>query len=400
MTLYYFILFALALGATWWIFKKVLKIALTKNIVDNPDERKLQKVPVPVLGGAAVFFGIVVSMTATGLFWETASLYAVLGVLVIMLYVGIMDDILSLSPVTRFVVEILGVLLLMFCNGYSLNDFHGLWGIYAIPAYVAVPLTVFACVGILNAINLIDGVNGLSSGYCITACALFASVFIWAGDREAASIAVASIGALVPFFCHNVFGKRSKMYIGDGGTMLMGTIMSTFVLCALNSDSILAAKVPANFGLIPFTLAVLSIPVFDTLRVMALRLSKGKSPFSPDRTHLHHLLFNLGFSHIGVTLFELISNLAIVLGWWIAYRAGASADVQLYVVVIMGVMATFGFYGLVQVSQKKNLKFFSFMQKVGACTHVKHLQLFKDLRGFLDGGCAGLTSESDDDNDN
>jgi hypothetical protein len=99
-------------------------------------------------------------------------------------------------------------------------------------------------------------------------------------------------------------------------------------------------------------------------------------------------------------LFELISNLAIVLGWWIAYRSGASVDVQLYVVVIMGVMATFGFYGLVQVSQKKDLKFFHFMQKLGACTHVKHLQMFKNLRGFLDEGCADIIPESADENDN
>ena len=167
MVNYYITLFVVALVSTWWIFKKVLRIALMKNIVDNPDARKLQKVPVPVLGGPAVFFGIVVSMTAAGLFFDTPSYFAILGVLVVMLYVGVMDDILSLSPVMRFIVEILAVLMLIFCNDYSLNDFHGLWGIGEIPGYVAVPLTVFACVGILNAINLIDGVNGLSSGYCI-----------------------------------------------------------------------------------------------------------------------------------------------------------------------------------------------------------------------------------------
>ncbi|MBO5785590.1 MAG: undecaprenyl/decaprenyl-phosphate alpha-N-acetylglucosaminyl 1-phosphate transferase, partial [Bacteroidaceae bacterium] len=222
----------------------MLRIALMKNIVDNPDARKLQKVPVPVLGGTAVFFGIVVSMTAAGLFFDTPSYFAILGVLVIMLYVGVMDDILSLSPVMRFIVEILAVLMLIFCNDYSLNDFHGLWGIGEIPGYVAVPLTVFACVGILNAINLIDGVNGLSSGYCITACALFAVAFIWADAKAGASMAIASIGALIPFFCHNVFGSKSRMFIGDGGTLLMGMIMSIFVIGALSSGSSLAAKVP------------------------------------------------------------------------------------------------------------------------------------------------------------
>ena len=393
MIQYYLTLFVIALCSTWWIFKKVLRIALLKDIVDNPDARKLQKVPVPVLGGIAVFFGIVVSMTATGLFYETASLFAILGVMTIMLYVGVMDDILSLSPSMRFLVEILVVLMLIFCNHYSLDNFHGLWGIYEIPSWVAVPLTVFACVGILNAINLIDGVNGLSSGYCITACSLFAGVFIWADDKEAASLAVLSIGALVPFFCHNVFGKKSKMFIGDGGTLLMGTIMSTFVIGALNSDSPLAAKVDPNFGMIPFTIAVLAIPIFDTLRVMSRRIIRGKSPFSPDKTHLHHLLFDMGFSHIGTTAFEILANLLVVLLWWIAYKSGASIDMQLYVVLFLGILVTFVLYAFVRTIQKNDRKVFKLLQRIGKWTHVGHTKGFMRFRDFLDIGCDNINPE-------
>ena len=99
MILYYLVLFSVALLSTWWIFKKILKIALLKNIVDNPDARKIQKVPIPVLGGIAVFFGIIVSLTFTGLFYETRTLFTIVGLMTIMLYVGTMDDILSLSPV-------------------------------------------------------------------------------------------------------------------------------------------------------------------------------------------------------------------------------------------------------------------------------------------------------------
>ena len=110
MLAYYLTLFATALLSTWWIFKKVLKIALLKNIVDNPDARKLQKVPVPVLGGIAVFFGITMSLIVTGLFYETSYLFAIMGVMAVMLYVGTMDDVLSLSPAIRFVIEIVVVL--------------------------------------------------------------------------------------------------------------------------------------------------------------------------------------------------------------------------------------------------------------------------------------------------
>ena len=393
MMLYYFLLFTIALCSTWWIFKKVLRIAVLKGIVDNPDARKLQKVPVPVLGGVAVFFGISVSMTATGLFYETGSLFAILGVMSIMLYVGVMDDILSLSASLRFLIEVIVVLLLIFCNKYSLDNFHGLWGIYNIPIWISIPLTVLAGVGILNAINLMDGVNGLSSGYCISACAIVAYAFIWADDKEAASIAVLSIGALLPFFCHNVFGKKSKMFIGDGGTLLMGTIMSSFVIGLLNSNSPFASKVDVDFGMIPFTLSVMVIPIFDTLRVMLRRILKGRSPFSPDKTHLHHLLFDMGFSHIGTTIFEITSNLIVVLAWWISYKAGASIDVQFYVVVVLGLFATFGLYGFVRVIQKRNTAFFQFLQKVGKWTHVGHTAGFEKFRNFLDRGCDEIDSE-------
>lgn len=393
MLIYYLTLFAVALISTWWIFKKVLRIAILKNIVDNPDARKLQKTPVPVLGGIAVFFGIIVSLVFTGLFYGSSSLFTILGLMAIMVYVGTMDDILSLSPAIRFMIEILVIILLISCNHYSLNNFHGLWGRYMIPDWFAIPLTIFACVGVINAINLIDGVNGLCSGFCILACSVFAGVFIWADDKEAASLAVISAGALIPFFCHNVFGLKSKMFLGDSGSLLMGTIISTFIIGALNGNSQLAEKVDPNFGLIPFTISVLAIPIFDTLRVMIKRIMRGKSPFSPDKTHLHHLLLDLGFSHIGTTVFIVLSNAIVILAWLLAYKLGLSIDTQLYVVILLGLTVTVGFYGYVRYIQRRNTPIFRLLQKLAKYTHVAHTPGFERFRKFLDINCNNITSE-------
>jgi UDP-N-acetylmuramyl pentapeptide phosphotransferase/UDP-N-acetylglucosamine-1-phosphate transferase len=386
MAQYYLILFAVALISTWWVFKKVLKIAILKNIVDNPDARKLQRTPVPVLGGMAVFFGMVVALVTTGVFRENYTLFAVMGIMTIMLYVGTMDDILSLSPKLRFIVQIIAVLLLVYSNDYSLNNFHGLWNIYQIPEWLAVPLTVVAGVGIINAINLIDGVNGLSSGYCITASAVFGMVFIIADDRDAASLAILSVGALIPFFFHNVFGKKSKMFIGDGGTLLMGAIMTSFVIGALNTDSPFAEKVDPNFGVIPFVLVVLVVPVFDCLRVMFTRILKGTSPFSPDKTHLHHLLIDLGFSHGGTTLTEILASLMAMLVWYVSYKLGASIDVQLYIVIAMGLLLTVGFYTWGRQQQKKQTAMFRLMQKIGSLTQLQYdsRSLLRKIRNVLD----------------
>lgn len=383
----YLIQFAISMISTWWIFRHTLKIAKLKNIVDNPEARKLQRVPVPVLGGVAIFFGMTVALVCSGLMFKASTLFAIMGVMVIMLYIGTIDDILSLSPYLRFLIEIIVVLALIYCNNYSLNDFHGLWSIEDIPQWVAVPLTVFACVGIINAINLIDGVNGLSSGYCICSCAIFAGMFIWADDKEAASLATISAGALIPFFCHNVFGKKSKMFIGDGGTLLMGTIISTFVIGALNANSPLAEKVNPDFGMIPFTLAVLAIPIFDTLRVMVMRMVRGKSPFSPDKTHLHHLFLDLGFSHIGTTITEILSNLLVVLIWWISYKAEASIDCQLYIVIGLGILVTFGFYKFARIQIKKETKIYHILKRIGSWTYIGHTRGFEVWRNLLDRNC-------------
>lgn len=384
LTLYYIILFLVSLSATWWVFKKVLKIAKLKNIVDNPDARKLQRVPIPVLGGVAVFFGMIVAFATAGIIYNISSLFAMICVMTIMLYVGTMDDIIGLTPKIRFLIEIFVVLLLIYCNDYSINNFHGLWGVYEIPQWIALPLTVFACVGIINAINLIDGVNGLSSGYCIMACLVFGMVFLHSGDVSMTSLAILSVGALIPFFCHNVFGKASKMFIGDGGTLLMGTVMSAFVVNALKSDSLLALSTPENFGVVPFTLAVLVIPVFDTLRVMTARIVRGTSPFNPDKTHLHHLLFDLHFSHVGTTGSELLATLLVIASWYLSYMLGASIDVQLYIVILMGLLITFAFYRFARVQSRKKSKIYHCLTKIGDWTHVGHTFWFERFRDYLD----------------
>lgn len=383
----YVTLFLVSLCATWWIFKKVLKLARKKNIVDNPNSRKLQRVPVPVLGGAAVFFGMVMAFAASLLFFDITNLFVVLGVMTIMLFLGTMDDMFTLPPNFRFLVEVLVVVLFVYCNGHSIDDFHGLWGVHSLSPWVAVPLTAFACVGIINAINMIDGVDGLSSGYSIVTCCIFGLAFILAGDTFQAALAILSIGSLIPFFFHNVFGVKSKMFIGDGGALLMGIIMSSFVINTLKTDSAIAAFAPSNFGVVAFTLAVLSVPVFDTLRVMTSRMLKGVSPFSPDKNHLHHLLIDLHFSHLGITLVEIMINLLIIALWYLSYRLGASPDVQLYIVIILGVLVTFVFNRFARIQARKDSAVYRWMTRMGDKTHVNSTKWFSRLTAVLDKNC-------------
>lgn len=376
--------FFTALLLVGWIHPRLVKIALLKNIVDNPDARKLQLTPVPVLGGVAVFFGVVIAIGCMSSVVDCSGLPVVIMAMMAMLYTGTMDDILSLSPGLRFVIEIVVVLLLIFVGGYCIDDFHGLWNIGRFSYWCAVPLTVVAAVGIINAINLVDGVNGLSSGYCIMACLIFGTLFFLAGEAPMTILAAVSVGALIPFFLHNVFGKTSKMFIGDGGTLVMGVVMSVFVIAILQNGSRVAAYVNPNVGLVPFTLAVLSVPVFDTLRVMSTRILKGTSPFRPDKTHLHHMFIDLGCSHVATTLAILGVNMFVVLCWWALEASGFSIAVQLYAVIAVSLLVTSGLYHFMQWHICRDTRFMRAMRRLGYKTHISRTGIFFWLQQVMD----------------
>ncbi|MBR5464927.1 MAG: undecaprenyl/decaprenyl-phosphate alpha-N-acetylglucosaminyl 1-phosphate transferase [Alistipes sp.] len=365
-------------------YPKVLKVAQMKGIVDNPDARKLQKRPVPVLGGVAVFFGLTFGFIMAMVVTDCSSLFPVFVAMTVMLCVGTLDDIVDLSPLLRFAVEVVVVTAMVLASGCSINDFHGLFGYGVIPMWFALPLTVFAAVGIINAINLIDGVDGLSSGYCVMACMMFCVMFYRVGHVSMVILAAVGAGAVIPFFFHNVFGRDSKMFIGDGGTLLIGTLMATFVLQVLRTQSPAAQLYDGRIGLIPFTLAVLSIPVFDTLRVMTARILRGHSPFRPDKTHLHHIFLDLGFSHPAIFVAILTLNCSVVLAWWALAAYGYSINTQLYVVVALALFFTFGLYGFLAYHIANNTRFSLLMRRLAAATHVERKGFFLWLRQVVD----------------
>ena len=376
--------FLAAFISTLWIHPKILKIAILKNIVDNPDARKLQRRPIPVMGGIAVFFGLLVGICSSQIMFFSPGVFILTAAMLVMLYTGTIDDILDLSPNIRFLIEILVVGFIMYVNECAIDNFNGLWGIGTIPTWFAAPLTVFAAVGIINAINLIDGVNGLSSGFCFMASVLFAIMFYISGNVTMTILATSAAGAIVPFFLHNVFGKTSKMFIGDGGTLVIGTMMSMFVISILGKGSLSARFAEQGVGLIPFTLAVLAVPVFDTLRVMSMRILRGKSPFSPDKTHLHHLFIELGFTHTGTTVSILSLNFLIVVVWFLSYKLGASIDAQLYIVIAMSLCITFAFYKFAKDLIRHNGKGLKVLKAIANFMYIEKHGIWSKVEKIID----------------
>lgn len=372
-----------------WIFLKVLKVAKVKGLVDNPDARKLQKDPVPVLGGIAVFFGLLFGLMAFGSLSGVQGLIPVLVGASIMLYVGALDDIMGLTPLSRIVIEMMVLLGIIFGSGMCVDSLHGLWGIEQISWWVAVPLTLFAGIGIINAYNMVDGVNGLSSGLCMVMSFILGIMFFKRGDMSNAALAICFAGALVPFYVHNVFGKLSKMFIGDAGTMVMGLLVSWFVIRVLSSENVIRNYLPDQGNrlcLVAMMVAIASVPVFDTLRVMTGRILKGVSPFQADKTHLHHVFIATGVSHLVTSLTELLLNLLVVGIWYLCYRSGLCLECQFYATIIAAIVLVWGTYIFLHYQSVHKTKMFEKFNRWSRVTHWGHKRWWLTIQKRLDKG--------------
>lgn len=379
-----------ALVSVMWIYRKVLRIAQTRNLMDNPETRKLQEKPIPVLGGVAVFFGLLAGlMTAAVLLDNFYGLLPVMLAATILLYIGTIDDILDLSPALRFVIECVVMLGLIYSSGKCVDSLHGMWGIDTFSPWVGVPLTVFAGVGIINAFNMVDGVNGLSSSLCILVSTLLGTIFYKSGDPVNAALAYCFAAALVPFFMHNVFGNKSRMFIGDGGTMVMGVLVSWFVIQIMSHDGLAAVKMEAetHLNMAAALLAVASVPVFDTLRVMTMRVLHGTSPFRPDKTHLHHAFIALGISHSITTLCELLLDVLVVGAWYLCYKLGGGLDAQMGVTIVAAVLLVMGAYALLHYTAVHDSKTRDKMEQFSVRTHLGSTRWWQTLTKWLDRDC-------------
>jgi len=374
--------FLLSMILVFWVHPYVVRIATSRGLTDNPDARKLQQRPVPVLGGVAVFFGIMVGAGVTSMFFNSHALFTSIVAITVMMYIGVLDDMLGLTPILRLILEFLFIAFVAWMDQVNINDLHGVFGIGMLPVYLSAPLCIIAGLGIINAINMIDGVDGLASGFCIMACAVFGFAFWMSYDGTMAVLAALTAGSLIPFFFHNVFGKESKMFIGDAGSLMMGMIMTIFVMHILDHGSRVSVNF-TNMGVVAFVLSVLSVPVFDTLRVMTGRIVRGVSPFHADKSHLHHLFIEMGFSHVGTTVSVISIDFFTILCWLASYQLGASPTVQLLVVIGLGLLNTSVFYYVVRRLKHDSMPY-RMLAWLARKSHVETGPMFHRIRKLMD----------------
>ena len=288
---------ALAFLVVLFGMPSLIMVAKRKHLVDVPGEsRKLHHRSVPTVGGVMLFAAALCSVDFVRLqprpFLDVIQLAGVLGATVPVFFMGLKDDIVGISANKKLLVHlIIGAFLVLGLN-LRIDDFHGIFGLTEIPASVSIPFSMFVYVVIVNAINLIDGVDGLAGGYGMVAMSAFGMWFAWTGDWVSATVGAALAGALAGFLLFNL--HPAKIFMGDSGSLLLGLmayVMACHVIQSPNEVAMPGVVRPIA------AMCFLAYPLVDTLRVFALRIMARRSPFSPDRRHIHHLLMQLGWGH-------------------------------------------------------------------------------------------------------
>lgn len=300
------------------VIPAIVSVADKIHLYDEQDGRKVHQGEVPRLGGIsflpAILFTLLTVLAIMTRFLPesihvtyapiTEIMMAAAGCVLLYL-VGIMDDVIGVSFQSKFVVQFLAAILLC-CSGLYISDLHGIFGIHSIPSFVGVPLTVLIVVFIINSINLIDGIDGLASGLCILGILGFAAMFHKLTMAMNLVLAMSMLGVLVMFYIYNTLGKRgkTKIFMGDTGSLTMGFLLAFFAmeLCCFKWNrvdlALLGADEPFYSGdqLFLYGISLILVPVLDVFRVFYSRIRDGKSPFKPDRRHIHHKFLALGFS--------------------------------------------------------------------------------------------------------
>jgi UDP-N-acetylmuramyl pentapeptide phosphotransferase/UDP-N-acetylglucosamine-1-phosphate transferase len=289
----------------------ILVVAHKKNLVAELTNRSVHVSKIPTLGGIAIFAGISVSINIFGDFYVFNEFRFILAAAILLFFVGIKDDILVIAPITKLMGQIIAASILVVLADLRLTDLHGFWDIHEIGYLASYLLTVFVMIVIINGMNLIDGIDGLASGIGITVALCYAIYFYLSKNYELSLLAFAIVGAYSAFFYFNLFSKTQKIFMGDTGSLLLGLFL-TILVVEFNEYNIDLSK-PFSVNSAPsVSIGIMMIPLFDIIRVMLIRIGLGRSPFKPDRNHIHHKLLRLGYSHKKSTAILIVVNLFFI----------------------------------------------------------------------------------------
>jgi UDP-N-acetylmuramyl pentapeptide phosphotransferase/UDP-N-acetylglucosamine-1-phosphate transferase len=306
--------FLLAFCLTWYFTPKVLWVSREKNLMKEVNARSSHKTAIPSFGGVAFFLVLVLIISLLqALRTSPTGNHLIIG-LTFLFMAGLKDDLVISSAKLKFISQLFAAGFIIFSPELRLTSFHGFLGVHEIPEILGYVFNVLIVVALINAYNLIDGIDGLAGIVGIVISLTYALVFYTTGHPYFVLLSLCTAGILGAFLRFNFSRGRRKIFMGDGGSLVMGFMVAFLSLKILvmqpHQPLMREGYVPENTLL--FALAVLFLPIFDTLRVIVIRLKNGKTPFEADRSHMHHVLLDNGLNHKKASFVLGGLNLAVI----------------------------------------------------------------------------------------
>jgi UDP-N-acetylmuramyl pentapeptide phosphotransferase/UDP-N-acetylglucosamine-1-phosphate transferase len=294
---------------TFLAIPAVMEVAQKKNLYDIPDERKLHTRLVASLGGVGIFAGFLLASLLSIQGYLNPEFQSFFAAALVIFFLGLKDDLMILSASKKFIGQILAASIIIHLGDLRLTGMHGLFGFENVSEGFSLALTYLTIIVVINSFNLIDGVDGLAASLGILSMLVF-GIYFFAIDQQAYALLSFSLaGSLAAFLIFN--HHPAKIFMGDSGSLMIGLINAILVIKFINVADKPLVAIPVQ-SVVAVGFAILIVPLLDTLRVFSIRILNGRSPFTPDRNHVHHLLLDRGLSHAAVTFTCVAINVGFI----------------------------------------------------------------------------------------
>lgn len=338
--------FMISFLITFSVIPLIISISKKKKLLDIPGGRKIHKGQIPSLGGIGIFIGFITSMMMWSSLEQIVELrYIYVGILMIV-FTGVRDDLLPLSALYKLIWQIVAAFTVVHFANIRLTSMHGIFGVYEIPVLAGYFLSIFTIIVITNSFNLIDGINGLAGSIAAIVLISFGIWFYALNDFSYVLIIVGIVGSVLAFLKFNY--TPAHIFMGDTGSLLIGFVVSIIAIRFIETNEMLAEGHPLKFmSGVSISAAILVYPLFDTIRVFTIRILQKRSPFSPDKNHIHHLVLRLKDSHILATFILCGLNLLTIFAAYMLRGYGNLVGLGMTI----GICFAFGFALQYQLSR-------------------------------------------------
>lgn len=304
--------FVISLIISLYAIPIIVRVDRSLKFYDEPNERSSNSNSIPTLGGIAIFFSFIFTTNIGMLGYSLPELNFIVGAMLLVFFVGLKDDLANLSPLKKLLAEIIAACIIVFPGDIRFSNLHGLFGFTEIGILPSALITIFAILIIINAVNLTDGIDGLAASLGIMISFILGIWFFLSGHLNYSILCFSLVGALSGFFYFNVYGTKNKIFMGDTGSLVLGTIIAILII-QFNEFNIDQQQPYAIQSVPAISFGILAYPLMDIMRVVLIRIIQHRSVFRADKNHLHHRLLLLGFPHHKATFMILGINILFIL---------------------------------------------------------------------------------------